>query len=137
MLKNASGGATARGRRRSVPKPILASEPLCAAPPNLAAAPNRLPSHARASSPPTTSTGTLRRPSPWASSVRGAPRTTPTAADQKAMLKRTVWVEPRFAEAKAWHGLQRLLLRGLGTANSQGLLLAAGQNLKRFLTASG
>ena len=53
------------------------------------------------------------------------------------MLKRTVWVEPRFAEAKAWHGLQRLLLRGLGTANSQGLLLAAGPNLKRFLTASG
>jgi hypothetical protein len=42
-----------------------------------------------------------------------------------------------FAEAKEWHGLRRLRLRGLMNANIQGLLIAAGQNLKRFLTASG
>ena len=36
-----------------------------------------------------------------------------TEAYQKAMRKRQVWVEPLFAEAKAWHGLRRLRLRGL------------------------
>jgi transposase len=56
---------------------------------------------------------------------------------QKAMRKRQVWVEPLFAEAKQWHGLRRLRLRGLLNANIQGLLIAAGQNLKRFLAASG
>jgi hypothetical protein len=40
-------------------------------------------------------------------------------------------------EAKAWHGLRRLRLRGLMNANIQGLLIAAGQNLKRFLVARG
>jgi transposase len=60
-----------------------------------------------------------------------------TAVYQKAMRKRTVWVEPLFAEAKAWHGLRRLRLRGLKNANIQGLLIAAGQNLKRFLAATG
>jgi transposase len=60
-----------------------------------------------------------------------------TEAYQKAMRKRKVWVEPLFAEAKAWHGLRRLRLRGLRNANIQGLLIAAGQNLKRFLAASG
>lgn len=35
-----------------------------------------------------------------------------TAAYQKAMRKRQVWVEPLFAGAKAWHGLRRLRLRG-------------------------
>lgn len=53
------------------------------------------------------------------------------------MRKRQVWVEPLFAEAKAWHGLRRLRLRGLENANIQGLLIAAGQNLKRFLAAGG
>jgi hypothetical protein len=56
---------------------------------------------------------------------------------QKAMRKRKVWVEPLFAEAKEWHGLRRLRLRGLLNANIQGLLIAAGQNLKRFLGATG
>jgi hypothetical protein len=56
---------------------------------------------------------------------------------QKAMRKRKVWVEPLFAEAKDWHGLRRLRLRGLENANIQGLLIAAGQNLKRFLAATG
>ena len=61
----------------------------------------------------------------------------PTEAYQKAMRKRKVWVEPLFAEAKEWHGLRRLRLRGLLNANIQGLLIAAGQNLKRFLAATG
>ena len=56
---------------------------------------------------------------------------------QKAMRKRKVWVEPLFAEAKDWHGLRRLRLRGLENANIQGLIIAAGQNLKRFLAATG
>jgi DDE family transposase len=60
-----------------------------------------------------------------------------TAAFQKAMRKRQVWVEPLFAEAKDWHGLRRFRLRGLANANIQGLLVAAGQNLKRLLAATG
>ena len=60
-----------------------------------------------------------------------------TEAYQKAMRKRQVWVEPLFAEAKEWHGLRRLRLRGLTNVNIQGLLIAAGQNLKRFLAATG
>jgi Transposase DDE domain len=34
-----------------------------------------------------------------------------TAAYQKALRKRKVWVEPLFAEAKAWHGLRRFRVR--------------------------
>jgi Transposase DDE domain len=60
-----------------------------------------------------------------------------TEAYQRAMRKRKVWVAPFFAEGKAWHGLRRLRLRGLENANVQGLLIAAGQNLKRFLAATG
>jgi transposase len=60
-----------------------------------------------------------------------------TETYQKAMRKRKVWVEPLFAEAKEWHGLRRLRLRGLLSVNIQGLLIAAGQNLKRFLAATG
>ena len=60
-----------------------------------------------------------------------------TEAYKKAMRKRQVWVEPLFGEAKEWHGLRRLRLRGLRNANIQGLVIAAGQNLKRFLAASG
>ena len=60
-----------------------------------------------------------------------------TESDEKAMRERKVWVEPLFAEAKEWHGLRRLRLRGLMNANIQGLLIAAGQNLKRFLAARG
>ncbi len=60
-----------------------------------------------------------------------------TEAYKKAIRKRQVWVEPMFAEAKEWHGLRRLRLRGLRNANIQGLLIAAGQNLKRFLVATG
>ena len=60
-----------------------------------------------------------------------------TESYQKAMRKRQVWVEPLFAEAKDWHGLRRLRLRGLWNANIQGLFIAAGQNLKRLLAATG
>ena len=60
-----------------------------------------------------------------------------TAAYRKARRKRQVWVEPLFAEAKAWHGLRRFRLRGLVSVNIEGLLIAAGQNLKRWLMATG
>ena len=60
-----------------------------------------------------------------------------TAADQNAMGKRTVWVEPLFGEVKAWHGLRRLRFRGRENAHIPGLLIAAGQNGKRLLAASG
>jgi hypothetical protein len=60
-----------------------------------------------------------------------------TEAYAKAMRKRKVWVEPLFAEAKDWHGLRRFRLRGLGNVNVEGLLVAAGQNLKRLLSRWG
>jgi transposase len=56
---------------------------------------------------------------------------------QRAMRKRRVWVEPLFAEAKQWHGLRRFRLRRLWRVNSEGLLIAAGQNLKRLLRPRG
>jgi hypothetical protein len=55
----------------------------------------------------------------------------------KAMRKRHVWVEPLFAEAKAWHGLRRFRLRSLEQVNGEALLIAAGQNLKRLLSRHG
>jgi hypothetical protein len=60
-----------------------------------------------------------------------------TAAYEKALRKRSVWVEPLFAEAKQWHGLGRFRLRGLGNVNIEALLVATGQNLKRWLRATG
>ncbi|MBA2597713.1 MAG: IS1182 family transposase [Chloroflexia bacterium] len=60
-----------------------------------------------------------------------------TEAYKRAMRKRQVWVEPLFAEAKLWHGLRRFRRRGLEDVNIEGLLIAAGQNLKRFLAANG
>ena len=55
----------------------------------------------------------------------------------KAMRKRSVWVEPLFAEAKGWHGLRRFRLRGRPKVNGVALLIAAGQNLKRLLNRRG
>ena len=52
---------------------------------------------------------------------------------EKALRKREVWVEPLFAEAKAWHGMDRFRLRTLRRVNAEALLVAAGQNLKRLL----
>jgi transposase len=60
-----------------------------------------------------------------------------TAAYQKAMRKRAVWVEPLFGEAKDWHGLRKFRLRRLWKVNCAGLLIAAGQNLKRWLSRTG
>jgi len=56
-----------------------------------------------------------------------------TVAYQKALRKRQVWVEPLFGEAKQWHGGRRFRLRGLEKVNIEGLLKAAGQNIKRLL----
>ncbi len=60
-----------------------------------------------------------------------------TAAYQQAMRKRAVWVELLFGEAKDWHGLRRFRLRGLHKVNSEALLVATGQNLKRWLSHTG
>ncbi|MDP9425650.1 MAG: IS1182 family transposase, partial [Actinomycetota bacterium] len=54
-------------------------------------------------------------------------------AYKKAMRKRKVWVEPMFAEAKQWHGMDRVRLRTLERVNTEVLVTAAGQNLKRLL----
>ena len=53
------------------------------------------------------------------------------------MRKRAVWIEPLFGEAKQWHGLRQFRLRGLMKVNTESLLTAAGQNLKRWLVATG
>lgn len=60
-----------------------------------------------------------------------------TPAFKRAMRKRSVWVEGLFAEAKQWHGLHRFRLRGLANVNIQALMVATGQNLKRWLEATG
>jgi transposase len=60
-----------------------------------------------------------------------------TEAYKRAMRKREVWIEPLFGEAKDWHGLRRFRLRGLEKVNIEGLRIAAGQNLKRYLGAKG
>jgi transposase len=60
-----------------------------------------------------------------------------TEAYAKAMRKRTVWIEPLFGEAKQWHGMRQFRLRGLPKVNMGGLMIAAGQNLKRLLSARG
>jgi DDE family transposase len=69
--------------------------------------------------------------------VERVPSYQATAAYQKALRKRKVWVEPLFAEAKGWHGLRRFRLRRLWRVNSEALMIAAGQNLKRLLAQQG
>jgi Transposase DDE domain len=56
-----------------------------------------------------------------------------TEAYQKALRKRKGWVEPLFGEAKEWHGMRRFRLRRLWRVNCEALVIAAGQNLKRWL----
>jgi hypothetical protein len=46
-------------------------------------------------------------------------------------------VEPLFAEAKEWHGLRRFRLRRLWRVNSEALMIATGQNLKRLRAKRG
>jgi hypothetical protein len=60
-----------------------------------------------------------------------------TAAYEKAMGKRKVWVDPRFGEAKDWHGFRRFRLRGRWKVTCEGLLIATGQTLKRWLSTQG
>jgi hypothetical protein len=60
-----------------------------------------------------------------------------TEAYKKAYRKRSVWVEPLFAEAQDWHGLRRFRLRLLWRVNIEALGIAAGQNLKRLLKKRG
>ncbi len=60
-----------------------------------------------------------------------------TEAYQKALRKRSVWVEPLFAEGKDWHGMRRFRLRELWRVNCEGVMRAAGQNLKRLLKKRG
>lgn len=56
---------------------------------------------------------------------------------EKALRKRKVWVEPLFAEAKDWHGMRRFRLRRLEKVNTEALMTAAGQNVKRLLKFGG
>jgi transposase len=56
---------------------------------------------------------------------------------KRAMRKRSIWMEGLFAEAKQWHGLDRFRLRRLANVNIQVLLIAAGQNPKRWLRGTG
>lgn len=60
-----------------------------------------------------------------------------TPAYEKALRKRQVWVEPLFAEGKQWHGMRRFRLRRVWRVNSEALLIASGQNLKRLLQQRG
>jgi hypothetical protein len=54
---------------------------------------------------------------------------------KKAIRKRKVWIEPLFAEGKLWHGMRRFRLRTLDRVNTEALMIAAGQNIKRLLAA--
>jgi hypothetical protein len=56
-----------------------------------------------------------------------------TEAYKKASRKRSVWVEPLFVEAKDFHRLRRFRLRDLPKVNIEGMMIAAGQNLKRLI----
>ena len=56
-----------------------------------------------------------------------------TEAYLKAIRKRNLWVEPLFGEAKEFHGLRRFRLRRLRKVNIEGVMVAAGQNLKRLI----
>jgi transposase len=60
-----------------------------------------------------------------------------TFAYEKALRKRSVWVEPLFGEAKDWHGMRRFRLRRLKKVNIKALLIGSGQNVKRLLAFGG
>jgi hypothetical protein len=49
------------------------------------------------------------------------------------MRKRDVWIEPFFGEAKQFHCTSFFRLRGLAKVNIEGVMTAAGQNIKRSL----
>jgi hypothetical protein len=52
---------------------------------------------------------------------------------RRALRKRAVWVEPLFGEAKECHRLRRFRLRRLEKVNTEALMIACGQNVKRLL----
>lgn len=52
---------------------------------------------------------------------------------EKALRKRGVWIEPLFGEGKQWHEMRRFRLRRLERVNSEALLTASGQNIKRLV----
>jgi hypothetical protein len=56
-----------------------------------------------------------------------------TEAIKKASRKRSLWVEHLFGEAKDFHRFRRFRLRGLHKVNFEGMMIAAGQNLKRLI----
>ncbi len=56
---------------------------------------------------------------------------------QKAIRKRKVWIEPLFAEGKLWHGMRRFRMRTLEKVNTEALMTATGQNIKRLLAFGG
>jgi hypothetical protein len=56
-----------------------------------------------------------------------------TESHIKALRKRSLWVEPLVGEAKDFHRLRRFRLRGLQKVNIEGMMIAAGQNLKRLI----
>ena len=56
---------------------------------------------------------------------------------QKAIRKRKVWIEPLFAEGKLWHRMRRFRTRTLEKVNTEALMIATGQNVKRLLTFGG
>jgi hypothetical protein len=56
-----------------------------------------------------------------------------TEAYQKVIRKRSVLVERLFGEAKQFHRLGRFRLRGLEKVNIEGIMVAAGQNIKRLI----
>ncbi len=56
-----------------------------------------------------------------------------TEAYQKAVGKRSMWVELLFGGAKVSHRLRRFRLRRLLKVNIEGVMVAAGQNLKRLI----
>ena len=56
---------------------------------------------------------------------------------QKAIRKRKVWIEPLFAEGKLWHRMRRFRTRKLEKVNTEALMIATGQNIKRLLSFGG
>ena len=56
---------------------------------------------------------------------------------QKAIRKRKVWIEPLFAEGKLWHRMCRFRTRKLEKVNTEALMIATGQNIKRLLSFGG
>jgi transposase len=85
----------------------------------------------------TSAQGRLLRRSFHAESLERVQSYQGTRAFKKAMRKRGIWMEGLFAEAKQWHGLAHFRLRRLANVNIQALLIAAGQNLKRWLRGTG